>query len=304
MILQGALEVVLPREPESALLRARLSFEMPHVLQARVADPAEIAAEEWDDPAARLLDFDRRIHSREDAVRETGGRVGVFVRCFDARTAWSTLHQVLRRYQRLFTVRTKSSRDQNALERILDRHASLHDCRKPLVRADYDHALDVWQWLLHLQPAASLALQTAALFHDIERLLSESERRVEHRSADYVAFKMRHARLGSVLLATELAELGLHSELAHAVTLVANHEQRTDDEDSKLLNDADALSFFSLNSSGFLAYFGAQHTRKKVAYTLRRMGPRARALLREVRLEESIATLVRELQDETNADYA
>ena len=67
------------------------------------------------------------------------------------------------------------------------------------------------------------------------------------------------------------------------------HERRGEGIDAAVLADADALSFFSLNSPGFLSYYGPAHTRRKVAWTLARMRPAARArpaghrLVREVR---------------------
>jgi hypothetical protein len=75
--------------------------------------------------------------------------------------------------------------------------------------------------------------------------------------------------------------------------LVAWHERPGRDEELLLLNDADALSFFSLNSSGFLDYYGPAHTARKVLYTLDRMRPSARRRLRAgIRLRREIEALV------------
>src|SRR5205814_582070 len=82
-------------------------------------------------------------------------------------------------------------------DKVLARHCELHDMNKPLVAADFDHARDTWRWVLRLAPHASLAVQVAALFHDVERLASESEARIEHRAADYEAFKKAHAAAGA-----------------------------------------------------------------------------------------------------------
>jgi hypothetical protein len=59
------------------------------------------------------------------------------------------------------------------------------------------------------------------------------------------------------------------------------------------VNDADALSFFSLNSLGFLRYYGLPHTARKVDYTLGRMGPAARARLFPIRYPAAVEGLVR-----------
>ncbi|HEX2061028.1 MAG TPA: DUF4202 family protein, partial [Thermoanaerobaculia bacterium] len=179
------------------------------------------------------------------------------------------------------------------LSRVLERHRALHDLAKPLVRADYNHALDVWQWLLRLDSDASEELQFAALFHDIERLASESDARVEHLASDYQRFKDAHAHKGAEIAASVLAECGADAATcARVAALVASHERPSDDAEVALLNDADALSFFSLNSNGYADYFGPEQTKKKVAYTLNRLRPAARAKLDSVRLRPEIRTML------------
>jgi predicted transcriptional regulator len=123
-------------------------------------------------------------------------------------------------------------------------------------------------------------LQLAALFHDVERLESETERRVEQLAPHYQRFKARHARRGAELTRRILNDLGLpEAVVERAAELVSGHEQTSGDRERALLNDADGLSFFSLNSWGYLRYFGLEQTRRKVDYTLGRMSSLARCLL-------------------------
>jgi hypothetical protein len=204
----------------------------------------------------------------------------------------ATALEVVTRFQRLLAGRNEASATP-LFDRVLAAHRELHDLSKPLVAADYDHALDTWRWVLRLAPDAVLEVQLAALFHDVERLTSESERRIEHHAPDYVAFKQAHAAAGARLAATTLRQLGTgEAVLARVEALVAQHERPGADPERQLLNDADALSFFSLNACGFLAYYGAEHTRRKVAYTLARLSPRAFLELASVRLSAPIAALV------------
>lgn len=170
--------------------------------------------------------------------------------------------------------------------------------------ADYEHALDTWQWVLTLQPEAGLAVQIAALFHDIERLASEAEVRIEHRAADYQEFKDNHARIGAAWTDAILGELGIEPAVRQAaVRLVGRHERPPEPgvsndpegDDLALLNDADALSFFSLNSPGYWRYYGPEATRRKVAWTLARMRPEARRRLAGMRLHPEVALIVNSL---------
>jgi hypothetical protein len=207
--------------------------------------------------------------------------------------------EVLNRCQRHVDRRNRHSQG-SLFTRVLRNHRALHDLEKPLVRADYNHALDVRQWLLRLEPDASLALQLAALFHDVERLVSEPDQRVEHLAADYQSFKDAHARRGAEMTRGVLAEAGVSEGVRDRVAeLIAHHEQPSDDPELALLNDADALSFFSLNSHGYASYFGPEQTKKKVAYTWNRMREAARGRLASVRLRGDVREMVDELASET-----
>jgi hypothetical protein len=184
-----------------------------------------------------------------------------------------------------------------SFDAVLARHRDLHDLDKPLVYADYVHALDVWQWTLILQPDAGLAVQLAALFHDIERLSSEADVRIEHRAADYQEFKDNHARIGAAWTDAILTELGLDAATRRAaVRLVGRHERPPEpgevDADLSLLNDADALSFLSLNSSGYWDYYGPQQTARKVAWTLARLRPESRGWIAGMDLRPEVARIV------------
>jgi hypothetical protein len=195
--------------------------------------------------------------------------------------------EVLNRVQRLIARRNGAS-EGSLFDRVLERHRALHDLSKPLVRADYNHALDVWQWLLRLDPGASLALQLAALFHDVERLVSEADARVEHLAADYQQFKDAHAAAGAAMTRAILRECGVAEDVGEEVAdLIAHHEHHPD-----LLADADALSFFSLNSPGYADYFGPEQTRRKVAYSWNRLRPESRSKLASVRLRADVKEML------------
>ena len=73
---------------------------------------------------------------------------------------------------------------------------------------------------------------------------------------------------------------------------VADAGDKGDSPALSLLNDADALSFFSLNSVGYLDYFGPEQTRKKVAYSLSRLRPDARRYLAGLRLPSAVAAAI------------
>jgi Domain of unknown function (DUF4202) len=256
-----------------------------------------LAAADWDSPSFNFYDFDFRV----DVLAESGlfaltlaGEPGRLPR---------VAAEVFTRCQRHMDRRNAASRGAQ-FDRVLAAHRALHDLAKPLVRADWNHSLDTWQWALRLDRDAGLAVQLAALFHDVERLITEADSRIEHRSRDYQGFKDDHARRGAELASATLAAAGVgFATIDHVARLIVGHERppAPDDPDAAdlaLLNDADALSFFSLNSVGYLDYFGPEPTRRKVAWTLRRLRPAARRHLAGMRLVPEIAeTLAAEMAE-------
>ena len=251
-----------------------------------------LAIEGWESQFFNIYELDGRL----DALAERDGPFGLAIRGGHGELA-RTARAVLTRGQRWTDRRNEASRGA-LFDRVLSRHREAHDLSKPLVRADFNHALDTWQWSLRLDAAAALPLQLAALLHDIERLISEADARVEHHAADYQAFKDGHAERGAELAADLLARAGVDAGTRRRTArLIAAHERAPasgdlDAGELALLNDADALSFFSLNSVGYLDYFGPEATRRKVAYTLRRLRPEARPYLAGMRLPPQVAAAV------------
>lgn len=285
---------------ERPLRRARIVTPHPVDLGALTSEFPSVAFEQRGDDvstgapvvdvdvwlaATDFREFDARfLRASSDAIVVRSGAEARLA----PRVAWEALTRLQRRLDR----RNHASIGA-VFDAVLRAHRALHDTSKPLVAADLDHALDTWQWVLRLSSGASLPLQLAALFHDVERLESEADRRVEHRAADYQAFKDAHARRGAALAFDVLVAAGVAPGSAdRARALVAAHERPGADPELDLLNDADALSFFSLNSPGYADYFGPAQTRRKVAYTLGRMSHAARARLATVRLRPDVRRLL------------
>lgn len=249
-----------------------------------------VPCEEWQSNLFNFYEFDAKV----DALAERGP--GPFVLTIQGAPEElpRVAGEILTRCQRWNDRRNGASRSP-LFDRVLAEHRDLHDLSKPLVRADYGHALDTWQWTLRLDPDTDLAVQLAALFHDVERLSSEADARVEQHAADYQAFKDDHAERGAELADALLAWIGADAGTrAKTARLIAAHEHPPEpgDPDAQalaLLNDADALSFFSLNSVGYLDYFGPEATARKVAYTLRRLRPESRRHLGGLRLRPALS---------------
>lgn len=225
-----------------------------------------------------LLQVDREVHAAQDS----GASFALF--------AERELHaEVALRYQRLVP-RSNAASATPAFHELLQRHRRLHDLRSPLVRADYDHALDAWQWALRLDPAATAEVQIAALLHDLDRLASDPRGRNEPRAPTSAASADARAERGAQWVRA-LVQDGPW-DVDTITRLVRHHERRTAVPGGDLVGDADVLSFFALNSSGFLRYFGAEVTGRKVRANLARASPRARTWLGRVRLHPLVRAMV------------
>ncbi len=249
----------------------------------------EVRTADWRDP-----EFD------PDGVRELSlyaepGRVAIVVVAEPGERpveAVRIAQEVITRWQHL-ACRANGCWVNPWFEEALWAHRELHDMSKPLVVADYAHALDTWQWVLRLDPEANAALQLAALYHDVERLMSEADERVEHRADHYARYKNAHAEKGSRAAAPVLRRCGVDPLVVERTCdLIRRHERPGPDRDLCLLADADALSFFSLNAGGFVRYYGMEHARRKIAHALYRMTPRGRQRLDRVRQHPSVRDIV------------
>lgn len=306
LIFRGGVE----RRPElpvqlEGLAGKELAAEFPAVQLRASLDEGSIPClpllrvEDWVSPCLNFYAFDTAL---DDLAARAPGPFALRLAGESERLP-AFVREVLTRCQRVMDRRNMASRGPR-FDRVLAAHRALHDLAKPLVRADFNHALDAWQWVLRLSPEADLAAQIAALFHDVERLVSEADVRSEQRAPSYQAFKDLHARRGAEMAEAVLVRAGVDAPIRRrAGRLIAAHEHPPaagdpEAEDLALLNDADALSFLSLNSVGYLDYFGPEQTRRKVGYTLRRLRPAARRYIDGMRLLPQIAAAV---ADELNA---
>src|SRR4051812_21307247 len=265
-------------------------MEMAFEIELTEAAPASndlLTATAWRDDRFDFWAFDRRLDVL--VARSAPLRVSA-----PPELAPAVLSEIRTRGQRLAPRRTAATAGA-WFDRVLAAHRALHDLDRPLVRADYDHALDAWQWAVRRDAGAPRAVQLAVLLHDIERLASEADARIEHLAADYQAFKDAHARAGARIARGVLAQAGVPDALVDEVcALIAVHERPSDDPALRAINDADALSFFSFNSPGYLAYFGPDRTAAKVAYTLARMSEAARRELPALRMPAAVRAAIPE----------
>lgn len=275
---------------ELALALTQLAQEFPSVRVEQASNhthsvlddltAARVVVSQWRGLTWDPERFDRDLLVRVPASGDTLWVIGPFVP-----NTLRVVYEVLSRYQLLVQRRNMHS-NKALFAAIVERHRALFDLSKPLVRADYFHALDTWQWTLRLRSTASLEVQVAALFHDLERLVAPGE--------------------GGNFAARFLSQTGVSpTDCARIAQLVDEHESPGTDAELALLSDASALSFFSLDSARFIDYHGEAHTETKTTLLLRRLRkesvPRLRTLKLRADIERVVVNALRRLGADTPA---
>ncbi len=166
------------------------------------------------------------------------------------------------------------------------------------VPEDPRHADNTLKWLLCLEPNAKIALQLAALAHDIDRADEEIKVRRAHFD-DYDAFKAAHALKGAEILRPILTECDLEWDIVNETCrLVAAHEVGGDPR-SDVLKDADSISYFDVNLPLYYEREGWTETKRRSRWGYRRLSPRAKEIVKHICYEEDmLMRLLREVIDE------
>lgn len=110
---------------------------------------------------------------------------------------------------------------------------------------EVQHGERVLEYVLQLNPEASLELQVAALAHDIERSFDKENRpKKEQFLGGYASYKAAHAKRSAEVVAKIIEEFGgFEKDFIDRVSyLVENHEVGGD-QDATDLKDADTLAF-------------------------------------------------------------
>ncbi|MCF6336697.1 MAG: DUF4202 domain-containing protein [Gammaproteobacteria bacterium] len=178
------------------------------------------------------------------------------------------------------------------------------DCAKQKIRAviagsrvpeDPGHADNTLKWLLHLQPDVGVALQLAALAHDIDRAIEEVKvQRADF--DDYNAFKAAHARHGAELLRPILTACDVARDIVDETCRLVTIHEVGGDPDADLLKDADSISYFDVNLPLYYQREGWAETKRRSLWGYQRLSARARKIVGNIDYEEgAINRLLREV---------
>ncbi len=157
------------------------------------------------------------------------------------------------------------------------------------------HALDVLSWVKRLNPDPTLALQLAALFHDIDRVVNPEMGggfKGNRNTDEYLQHKKQHAGRSAAFVIPELARNGFDPEtIARTEFLILHHDdsgeevERYGDRELDALVAADTFGFFTSIAPKLFAAEGPDRLRDKIRFMIDKIPESARATLWETRLE-------------------
>lgn len=179
------------------------------------------------------------------------------------------------------------------------------------VEGEKKHAITVLGWVEKLKPNPSVALQIAALFHDVDRLITPGEGggfKGDRNSKEYLVHKKAHAKRSAVYAYKMLKEFNLEEkDIGRTVFLIEHHDdtleeiERYKDRDLEILVTADSFSWFSTTGVNLLKAEGVERTKDKLRFILSKTPKFALKLLPQVKIENPVLeNLKDQILDEIN----
>jgi len=128
-------------------------------------------------------------------------------------------------------------------------------CKPPEFRHYKAHLFETAAWMKRLEASADEVLLTAAVLHDIERVLKRpdpsrfKEKMKTFTNPFYLAW---HQKRSADIAAALLREKNINENIIKRVYDLIRHHEEGGDQDQNLLKDADSLSFFETSVDHFL----------------------------------------------------
>ena len=171
--------------------------------------------------------------------------------------------------------------------------------KKSEIPEDFPHAENVKEWVLRLKSDADIALQIAALAHDIERAISH-RKILRNNFKDYNSFKKAHSINSAKITLEILNKFPLSKEVKDRVRyLIENHELGLEnDQELSVLRDADGLSFFEVNLPLYFQRHNIDDTVFRMQWGYKRLSERAKIFLKQFKYKnETLNNLLKKCID-------
>lgn len=166
------------------------------------------------------------------------------------------------------------------------------------IDGEKNHALDVYGWVQKIEKNASITLQIAALFHDIDRIITPGVGagfKGDRTSKEYSKHKKAHANRSANYICPLLLKNGLSKSFIDRVRFLIQHHDDTgkeiefiNDRELDILVSADSLSFFDTIVTTLYKEEGEERLKDKVRFMIQKMPKLGKRLLESQTLGNKI----------------
>ena len=160
------------------------------------------------------------------------------------------------------------------------------------------HALDVLGWINKLNPKAATSLKLAALFHDVDRIvtpLAGGGFKGDRNSKKYEKHKKMHAARSAKFIIPLLKKIIDNKKIIKETKFLIIHHDDTGEEVEKYKNQdlnfivaADSFSFFTAVAPKLYAAEGKERIKDKIRFMVEKMPEFARKMLKKQKLKNII----------------
>ncbi len=157
--------------------------------------------------------------------------------------------------------------------------------KNSFVKEDYIHSQSVWKWVLKLKPDADIALQIAALGHDIDR--SFPERRIKREDFEsYDEYKKKHSLMAAKIVCELLKKFDFEKETIKKVKSLIEKHEVGGEGDVEILKEADSITFFEYNLPFYRKSHTLQETKDKIKFMYGRLSKKAKQLINQIKFKD------------------
>ena len=157
------------------------------------------------------------------------------------------------------------------------------------IEGERKHVKEVLKWVKKLDKNPSLSLKIAALFHDIDRVVTpgvEGGFKGDRKSKAYLLHKRTHAKRGANYTCKKLKECSVDTRIIDRVRFLIEHHDDTLDEvqsfsdkELEILVAADSLSWLASTGPTIYRKEGNERAKDKLKFMINKLPKFARKIL-------------------------
>ena len=157
--------------------------------------------------------------------------------------------------------------------------------KKSMIPEDPIHSKNTLEWLIRINPNPGIALQVAALGHDIERaIVNRKVRRSDYRN--YNDFKNAHASISANILKEIMKDCNADKNFVEEVYNLVRYHEKGGSEKNNLLKEADSISFFDVNLPFYYKRNSVKETKRRILWGLERLSDELKEIITTFEYED------------------